>query len=247
MAVHLAVRLFSTRSDRHNPIAAAAVRKISREVEKIAPAIGAAMCKSADRLDSPEQRRDLAYLETLQCLTRAWANGCKVHFNYRNERSGKINEYIFSPYYIEPYAVGQTTYAFGKIDDNPKIWTFKIERILDICPLADTYSIPQDFDIDQYLANAWMIWTGTGEPKKIALKFSPRVVERVKETRWHHSQSLEGPLEDGSLIWRAEIANWTEMLPWIRGWGASVEVLEPEELRAEIAEEARKMSEMYRV
>jgi len=35
------------------------------------------------------------------------------------------------------------------------------------------------------------------------------------------------------------------MLPWIRGWGADVEVLEPEELREQMMGETRRMAQMY--
>ena len=50
---------------------------------------------------------------------------------------------------------------------------------------------------------------------------------------------------DGSLIWRAKVAEPQEMLPWIRGWGADVEVLEPEDLRERMVGEARRLAEAY--
>ena len=50
----------------------------------------------------------------------------------------------------------------------------------------------------------------------------------------------------GRLEWRAEVAEWSEMLHWIRGWGAEVEAVAPAELRAEVAGDARRMAKMYR-
>jgi CRISPR-associated endonuclease/helicase Cas3 len=41
------------------------------------------------------------------------------------------------------------------------------------------------------------------------------------------------------------VAEPQEMLPWIRGWGADVEVLEPEELRETLMGEAKVMAELY--
>jgi hypothetical protein len=35
------------------------------------------------------------------------------------------------------------------------------------------------------------------------------------------------------------------MLPWIRGWGADCEVLEPQELREMLMGEAKAMAELY--
>ena len=43
-----------------------------------------------------------------------------------------------------------------------------------------------------------------------------------------------------------DLARLWEMKPWIRGWGPDCEVLEPEALRQEIAEEMVAATEIYR-
>jgi len=78
----------------------------------------------------------------------------------------------------------------------------------------------------------------------VVLKFHPRVARRVQETRWHRSEQVE-ELANGCLLWRAKVAEVQEMLPWIRGWGADVEVLEPKELREALMGEAKALSELY--
>jgi CRISPR-associated endonuclease/helicase Cas3 len=79
---------------------------------------------------------------------------------------------------------------------------------------------------------------------EVVLKFHPRVAHRVRETRWHRSEQVEEQ-PDGSLLWRARVAEPREMLPWIRGWGADCEVLEPQELREMLMGEAKAMAELY--
>lgn len=224
LALHLAARLFSTRMDRHNPSAASAIRKISSALEMVAPAISRAMAQSADRADGDDQLQDPRYIEILKTLTKAWADGRMVRLGYASERSGEVHEYIFCPYFIEPYAIGQTTYVIGQIGKNEGMRTFKIERIRQAELLPETYTIPEDFDADIFLADAWGIWTSAKPPLEVVLRFSSKVALRVKETRWHRSQKIE-ELEDGSIIWRAWIAEPKEMEPWIRGWGEEVEVL----------------------
>ena len=73
---------------------------------------------------------------------------------------------------------------------------------------------------------------------EVVLRFHPRVAMRVQESRWHRGQQIEVQ-PDGYLIWRAKVAEPQEMLPWVRGWGADVEVLEPVELRDEVIAEVR--------
>ena len=40
-------------------------------------------------------------------------------------------------------------------------------------------------------------------------------------------------------------AEWREMLPWIRGWGADVEVLDPADLRDEMMGESKRLASIY--
>jgi len=47
------------------------------------------------------------------------------------------------------------------------------------------------------------------------------------------------------MLWRGRIAEPQEMMPWIRSWGAQVEVLEPQGLRAALGEDMRKAAELY--
>ncbi|MCB0212826.1 MAG: WYL domain-containing protein, partial [Anaerolineae bacterium] len=189
------------------------------------------------------------YLRILEVLTRCWSEGRRVHIWHKSERTGKVIEYIFAPYFIEPYAVGQTTHVIGlgrSLDrmSPDRMWTFKIERIERAEPLDETYTIPADFDPQEQLADAWGIWYTDDEPVEVVLKFHPRVAGRVKETRWHHSEDIK-ELPDGYLRWQAKIAQPKEMLNWVRGWGADVEVVEPEWLREMLMGEARRLAEMY--
>jgi CRISPR-associated endonuclease/helicase Cas3 len=43
------------------------------------------------------------------------------------------------------------------------------------------------------------------------------------------------------------VAQPQEMLPWIRGWGAEVEVLEPAALRQILAEEYQLLAGLYQI
>jgi len=245
MALHLATRLMATRTDKHNPHAASALRKLGLALERLAPMISHHLAASADVMDDEAQRHDPVYLAVLETLTRAWSQGRMVHLWHRHE-SGRVYEYDFAPYFIEPYAVGRTTHVIGWREPPGTIRTFKLERIqrIELILPARPYAIPEDFDPREKLADAWGIWFTEAEPVEVVLRFHPRVAHRVQETRWHRSEQIEEQ-PDGSLIWRAKVAEPQEMLPWIRGWGADVEVLEPEDLRERMVGEARRLAEAY--
>lgn len=245
MALHLAARLMATRTDKHNPHAASALRKMGQALEKFAPLISEHLLASANVMDDAARRHDPVYLEVLETLTRAWSEGRMVHLWHRHE-SGQVFEYDFAPYFIEPYAVGETAHVIGWREPPGAVRTFKLERIqrIEMIKPPRKYTIPADFDPHELLADAWGIWYSEAEPVEVVLRFHPRVAHRVRETRWHRSEQVEEQ-PDGSLIWRARIAEPKEMLPWIRGWGADVEVLAPRELRETMMGEAKAIAEIY--
>ena len=244
VALHLAARLLATRMDRQNPHAAAALRKMGLAMEELAPRISQHLQQSADVMEDAAQRHDPTYLTVLERLTLAWAELHKVRLWHRHEQTGALHTYVFSPYFIEPYAVGQTAHVIGLREPPGKLRTLKLERIEKVEVLNEAYSLPPDFDPRQVLEEAWGIWYTESEPVEVALKFSPAVARRVRETRWHRSEQVE-ELPDGGVVWRARVAEPQEMLPWVRGWGADVEVLEPGKLRETLMGEAKAMAEQY--
>ena len=243
MALHLAARLMATRTDKHNPHAASALRKLGLAMEKLAPRFSKHLIASAAVMDDQARRYDPVYLGVLETLTRSWSLGRKVRVWHRMA-DGQVFEYDFSPYFIEPYAVGHTSHVIGFREPPGALRTFKLERIQRVELTETLYTIPESFDPREVLANAWGVWYTEDEPVEVVLKFHPRVANRVRETQWHWSEQVE-ELADGGLIWRARIAEPQEMTPWIRGWGADVEVLEPAGVRSMVSGEARRLAEAY--
>lgn len=243
MSIHLATRFLATRTDKQNPHAASVLRKLAKALQRLDRNISRHLLRSADAMDENAAFRDPVYLKALETLTEAWSAGRKVAVSHQMD-GGRIFEYTFSPYFIEPYAVGQTAHVIGLREPPGKLRTFKLERLRSVSILPDRYEIPEDFDPTDLLRDAWGIWYSENEPVEIVLRFHPRVAMRVKESRWHHSQRIEEQT-DGYLIWRARVAEPQEMLWWIRGWGADCEVLQPRELRESLMGDAKAAAEMY--
>lgn len=243
LALHLAARLLATRTDKHNPHAAAALRKLGSALERLAPLISGHLRRSADVMDDAARRRDPVFLQVLETLTRAWSLGRKVRVTHQME-DGQVFDYDFAPYFIEPYAVGRTLHVIGLREPPGERRTFKVERLRMATLLDAPYTIPPDFDPSDMLRDAWGIWYTGRPPEKVVLRFSPSVAARVRESQWHTSEQVTDE-PGGGLLWTAMVAEWQEMLPWVRGWGGDCEVLEPTELRDSVRFDARRLARLY--
>ena len=128
LAIHLATRLLATRSDKQNPHAASALRKLGVALQRLDKNVSGHLLRSADVMDEDANFRDPVYLKVLETLTEAWSAGRKVKLSHQME-DGRIFDYTFSPYFIEPYAVGQTAHVIGWREPPNALRTLKIERI----------------------------------------------------------------------------------------------------------------------
>jgi predicted DNA-binding transcriptional regulator YafY len=152
---------------------------------------------------------------------------------------------VIHPYLLEPSGIGFTTYVIGHVDPPGALRTFKLERIQEASLTDQLFTIPTDFSGLDVLQSAWSIIYGEALIE-IVLRFHPSVVDRVLETQWHTSQHTQrDPEKPGYLIWSVQVADTVDIMPWIRGWGADVEVLAPEELRQEVAGEAARLARIY--
>jgi predicted DNA-binding transcriptional regulator YafY len=245
LAIYLAARLLSRHSDEHNPHVVTALEKLSEVLQEKSPLIARHIEQAALAVSSRKIRRE--YVQALEALTLGWAEGKKVRLRYYSYTKGEVTERLFSPLFIEPSGIGYACYVIGFDDLRHAIRTLKVERIYDATCTDEPFDIQPEADsqkIYTLLASAWGIIWRDADAITVVLRFLPEVVRRVKESTWHHSQQIED-LPDGSCLYTVKVGSTKEILPWIRGWGAAVEILEPQAFREEMMDEVRKMSRLY--
>ncbi len=238
LALYLAARLLAAYSDKHNPQAVSALNKLASAmpvpVERHIVETAAILAR---------RRPNPTYLKMLETLTQAWAARRQVHLIYRSPQTDEVTERVFDPYFIEPSPVGYACYVIGFDHLRQDIREFKIERVQHAKILNSPYEMRRTFDPYRYLARAWGVMGGD-ERITVKLRFSPRVAYRVRESDWPCVNTMDD-LPDGGCLMTLTVSHTLEMKPWIRGWGADCEVLEPENLRVEIAKDMIAAGRMY--
>ena len=236
LALVLAGLLLSRTIDERNVHVIAALRRLATVMPNtLTPHLERAANRVQGRSAGEPQ------VSVLEVIAEGWATGHKVRVQYRSPRSGEVRSRVIAPYMLEPTAVG--IYVIGHDDWAHDIRTFKLERLEHAEILDEPYGVPADFDPEAYLATSWGIMTSQ-EMFDVVLRFSPAVVSRVRERCWHPTQTVD-LLPDGGCIFRVQVSEPLEMQPWIRSWGAQVEVLAPDWLRERVADELRRASDRY--
>jgi predicted DNA-binding transcriptional regulator YafY len=135
-------------------------------------------------------------------------------------------------------------YAIGRSSLHREVRMFNLTRIASAKLLGERFNIPQSFDLERYLGNAWHLIPASGRDSHVVIRFKPLVAGNVAEVLWHKTQRTK-PLPDGSLEFRVTVSGLNEIAWWILGYGDQAEVLQPAQLRRLIAQRAQNMAAMY--
>jgi proteasome accessory factor B len=232
MTLFLAARVLAKASDEHDSELIGAFVKLA---EVLPPVLAEHVQATVDAYaTTPSDER---FTRVFRTLTEAWASRRVVEIEYgpgvydagKPARHARVR-----PYAIEPSALTRALYLVGWDEERDALRTFKVERIVSASSTPETFDAPPSEQVARDMLRAWDV-IADEPPVHVVVRFSPEVAARAAETRWHPSQEVVRD-PDGSMTWSATVAGSREIRSWILGWGPDAEVLEPPELRAEIAE-----------
>ena len=104
-------------------------------------------------------------------------------------------------------------------------------------------ALPDDFNIDRYIASGALQFTSTGKALRLVLAVNETTARILRETALSEDQEIRIRADRTTV--RATVADSWQLRWWLLGQGDAVEVLKPAALRREIAETCRRMATMY--
>jgi len=119
-----------------------------------------------------------------------------------------------------------------------------VERIEQARMLDAACKCIPNAELDSKLARTFGIFSG--EPTAVAvLRFSEKAARWVRDEEWFPDQDVR-ELDGGGVELRIPYGNPTELVMEICRQGPDVKVIEPAELRAQVAASLRAAAEQYR-
>ncbi|HVN76148.1 MAG TPA: WYL domain-containing transcriptional regulator [Thermoanaerobaculaceae bacterium] len=237
-AVYLAARLLLRHSDEPNPAVREAVRRLAVVVPED---LGRFMDRLVERAEGDATH---PFAEVFRAMSYGWATRRWLEVEYQAVNRDTATRYRFAPYLLEPASREPSVYAIGLAEPPGALRVFKLERVRAAALTADTFDAPPHDDLLARLDQAWEVWLSDEGGTEVRLRFTAAAARAVSEARWHPSQRIER-LPDGGVELRLVVSSTVELTPWILGWGAECEVLEPAALREQVASEHASAAARY--
>jgi predicted DNA-binding transcriptional regulator YafY len=179
--------------------------------------------------------------DTIRALNEAVLEHRCVRIEYTTGRTGETSVRDLDPYRVWYRSGG--LYVIGHDHKSDEVRTFAVDRIGRATLLGAHFEVPADFDFEARTASAFGVVAE--RPETVCIRFAPRWALYVQEHEWHPSQR-SAKTEDGGVELTMEVGLGEELRGWVLSFGAGAEVLAPDSLRAEVAEELARAGEQYR-
>ncbi|MGD9054859.1 MAG: transcriptional regulator [Desulfobacterales bacterium] len=200
-------------------------------LEKIEQSLGVG-AKPYKRYD---QLRDV-----IDRISQALVDRQMVEIDYYTMSRKKRTRRKVAPYKI--WLFDGAFYLVGNCGLREDIRIFALDRIKSLRLTDETFEIPEDFKVEDFMQISFGVFHG--KPQNVKIRFAPEVAGYIREKTWHATQKIKSQ-NDGSVIFEARVAGTDEIKYWLMSWGSNAEVLSPATLRNEMISEARKMLRCY--
>ncbi len=165
----------------------------------------------------------------------------RLWMRYFTAGRGELTERVVMPYHLHNYQGDWFLIAYDTMRSDYRL--FLVSRISEWKVLSDTFERDEKFSAAQWIGSAFQLHGG-GEVEDVAIWFSPRKAQFIRERQWHASQQIE-EREDGSLVLRMKTTGLIEVRNWVLQFGSDAEALAPESLREDIRAEVKKLEKVY--
>ncbi|MFB3886682.1 MAG: helix-turn-helix transcriptional regulator [Thermodesulfobacteriota bacterium] len=166
-----------------------------------------------------------------------------LKISYHTPHKDETTERVIQPLHLLCYMGSWHLIAFCTLKG--ELRDFALSRIKAIEPVSQRIKLPKHLpSVKDYINKNFGLMSG-GESIEVCLKFTPEVSPWISEQIWFSGQEVSLN-EDGSICLKFPVADFREVRREILKYGASTEVLSPQELRVDIKSEIDRMSKVYK-
>ncbi len=165
-----------------------------------------------------------------------------IRFTYHPfSRSRPTKGIVLEPYLLKLFR--QRWYVAGRNVGEGKLKTYALDRITEPELTGDNFTMPPDFDPNEYFRYSFGIVVDSSEPRRVILRTDSRQAKYLRALPLHPSQ--QEMIHDDFSIFTYNLLLTPDFLRELMSLGPDVTVLAPPELRTMLAARLRETLALY--
>jgi hypothetical protein len=172
--------------------------------------------------------------EHLPVVIDALKQNRRIRFSYKSyTRSLPTDGIVLEPYFVKIFK--QLWYVIGLNVKDRQVKTYALDRISSLNILQDTFVMPEEVNPSEFFKDCFGIITNRNSAKRIVLRVEPTQAKYFRALPLHSSQ--QEVVHDDYSIFTYKMRITYDLKEEIMSHGATIEVLEPKELKTLICAE----------
>jgi len=181
--------------------------------------------------------------EHLPVVIDALKQNRRIRFSYKSyTRALPTDGIVLEPYFVKIFK--QLWYVIGLNVKDGQIKTYSLDRMSNLNLLQDLFEMPENVNPSEFFKDCFGIITNQNSAKRIVLRVEPTQAKYFRALPLHSSQQEE--VHDNYSIFTYRMRITYDLKEELMSHGASIEVLEPQELKTLIRTELEQALNNYK-
>ncbi len=181
--------------------------------------------------------------EHLPVVIDALKQNRRIRFSYKSyTRALPTDGIVLEPYFVKIFK--QLWYVIGLNVKDGQIKTYSLDRMSNLNLLQDLFDMPENVNPSEFFKDCFGIITNQNSAKRIVLRVEPTQAKYFRALPLHSSQQEE--VHDNYSIFTYRMRITYDLKEELMSHGASIEVLEPQELKTLIRTELEQALNNYK-
>ena len=180
--------------------------------------------------------------EHLPVVIDALKQNRRIRFSYKSyTRALPTDGIVLEPYFVKIFK--QLWYVIGLNVKDGQVKTYSLDRMSNLNLLQDLFDMPENVNPSEFFKDCFGIITNQNSAKRIVLRVEPTQAKYFRALPLHSSQQEE--VHDNYSIFTYKMRITYDLKEELMSHGASIEVLEPQELKTLIRTELEQALKNY--
>lgn len=180
----------------------------------------------------------------LTAVMEAMTEGQKLRISYLKYTSSEAETLTLHPYAVKEFA--KRWYLVAHCEERNALRVYGLDRIMGLESIDGKFKMPSGFDVDELFATSFGTYIPEGKAEFITFRTTAKEARFLRDLPLHASQEeLKGSDKDYITFSIFVCPNESLIMEFCK-LGSRLEVLSPESVRQEVAEQLRAAAGLYK-